>query len=116
MKRIILFFALFVFAFAASSQLSSIQFLTNAVKAQQKPREIKIDPKTFDDYVGQYVFAENPDLVLSFFREGAIYYVQASSQGRLRIFPASASKFFATIIDADATFVRDARGKVIAVL
>jgi putative CocE/NonD family hydrolase len=82
----------------------------------QKPPEIKIDPKTFDDYVGQYVFAENPDLVLSFFREGTNYFIQASSQGRIQIYPASPSKFFTRILDADATFVRDPQGKVIAVV
>src|ERR1051326_5711651 len=113
MKRTILFFALFVFAFAV---LSRIQFFTTGVNAQQKPAEIKIDPKTFDDYVGQYVFAENPDLVLSFFREGTNYFIQASSQGRIQIYPASTSKFFTKILDADATFARDPQGKVVAVL
>ena len=116
MKRVILSFALFVFAFAASSQLWRIHFFTNAVNAQQKPAEVKIDPKTFDDYVGQYVFAENPDLVLSFFREGTNYFIQPSSQGRIQIYPASTSKFFTRILDADATFVRDPQGKVVAVL
>src|ERR1041385_4336056 len=116
MKRVILSFALFVFAFAASSQLWRIHFFTNAVNAQKKPAEVKIDPKTFDDYVGQYVFAENPDLVLSFFREGTNYFIQPSSQGRIQIYPASTSKFFTRILDADATFVRDPQGKVVAVL
>jgi uncharacterized protein len=116
MKRIILSFALSVFGFATSSQLSLIPFVTDSVTAQQKPAEIKIDPKTFDDYVGQYVFPENPDLVLSFFREGTNYFIQASSQGRIQIYPASTSKFFTKILDADATFVRDQQGKVIAVL
>src|SRR5437588_6533934 len=116
MKRIILTFALFVSAFAASFQLSRIQFFTNAVNAQQKPAEVKYDPNTFDYYVGQYVFTENPYLVLSFFREGTNYFIQASSQGRIQIYPASTSKFFTKILDADATFVRDQQGKVIAVL
>src|ERR1044072_69230 len=113
MKRTILFFALFVFAFAV---LSRIQFFTTGVNAQQKPAEIKVDPKIFDDYVGQYVFAENPDLVLSFLREGNAYYLQASGQGRIQIVPASTSKFFAKIIDGDATFIRDAQGKVTSVI
>src|SRR5205807_4531971 len=108
---------LFVSVFAAGL---TIGFRSSAAEsiggAGQKPAEIKIDPKTFEDYVGQYVFAENPDLVLSFFREGTNYFVQAPSQGRNQIYPASTSKFFTKILDADATFVRDPQGKVIAVL
>lgn len=84
--------------------------------AQQAPLVIKIDPKLFDEYVGQYAFAENPDLLLSFFREGEKYYIQASNQGRIQIFPESNSKFFLNVIDADATFVRDAQGKVTGLL
>src|SRR5882724_9212563 len=80
-----------------------------------KPTEIKIDPKTFDEFVGQYSFAENPDLVLSFFREGDKFFLQATNQGRIEIFPESETKFFLKVIDADATFVRDAQGKVTSV-
>src|SRR6266478_6877861 len=81
-----------------------------------KPTEIKINPKTFDEFVGQYSFADNPDLVLSFFREGDKFFLQATNQGRIEIFPASETKFFLKVIDADATFVRDAQRKVISVL
>ncbi len=98
----------------------AVGFVSSGAEAvrlnRQRPDEVKIDPKTFDEFVGQYVFAENPDLVMSFFREGTNYFVQASSQGRIQIYPASTIKFFTKIIDADATFVRDAQGKVIAVL
>src|SRR5438132_12920185 len=81
-----------------------------------KPTEVKIDPKSFDEFVGQYTFAENPDLVLSFFREGDKFYIQATNQGRIEMFPASNTKFFLKVIDADATFVRDSEGKVTSVL
>lgn len=79
---------------------------------QTKPAEVKIDPRKFDELVGQYAFAESPDLVLSFFREGDKFFVQATNQGRIEIFPASETKFFVKIFDADATFTRDASGKV----
>ena len=82
----------------------------------QKPTEIKIDPAKFDEFVGQYTFVENPDFVLSFFREGDKFYLQATNQGRIEIFAASDTKFFPKIIDADATFVRDAQGKVTSLL
>ena len=81
----------------------------------QKPTEIKIDPKIFDDYVGQYAIPTNPDVVLSFFREGDKFYVQATNGGRIEIFSASESKFFVKLFDAQATFIRDAQGKVTGV-
>src|SRR5437764_5751208 len=81
-----------------------------------KPTEVKIDRKTFDQFVGQYSFADNPDLVLSFFREGSKFFIQATNQGRIEIFPMSETKFFLKVIDADATFVRDAQGNVTGVL
>ncbi len=82
-------------------------------KAQEaKPSQIKIDPKAFDEFVGQYAFAENPDLVLSFFRDGEKFFLQATGQAKLEIFPATESKFFLKVIDADATFVRDTQGKI----
>ncbi|HYX27059.1 MAG TPA: CocE/NonD family hydrolase, partial [Pyrinomonadaceae bacterium] len=89
---------------------------TAAVSQDAKPIEIKIDPKRFDDYVGQYVFVTDPDFAVSFFREGEKFYVQATNQGRIEIFAASEIKFFLKLIDADATFLRDAEGKVTGVL
>jgi hypothetical protein len=115
MKNVFLPVSLFILAVVTVPQSLGIGAITAPVNAQQKPAEITIDPKVFDDYVGQYVFPENPDLVLSFFREGNAYYIQASGQGRIEIYPASISKFFTKIIDADATFVRDAGGKVTGV-
>jgi uncharacterized protein len=74
--------------------------------------EIKIDPKVFDGFVGQYAFTDNPDLVVSFWREGDKFFLQATRQQMLEIFPESETKFFLKIIDAQATFIRDAQGKV----
>lgn len=116
MKRTFITVAILCLGLAVSFPLLRVMQLMKAAAAQQKPDEIKIDPKTFDDYAGQYVFPENPDVVLSFFREGATYYLQPAGQGRIQIFPASTSKFFTKIIDADATFIRDANGKVTSVL
>src|SRR5215475_4100886 len=77
-----------------------------------KLTEIKIDPKQFDEFVGQYAMTDNPDVIFSFFRENDKYFLQVTNQRRFEIFPASETKFFLKIIDADATFVRDAEGKV----
>ncbi len=87
-----------------------------AVGQDAKLTEVKINPKMFDDYVGQYAIPTNPDVVISFLREDEKYYVQATNGPRIEIFPASESKFFVKLFDAQATFVRDAQGKVSGVV
>src|SRR5207249_1580731 len=80
------------------------------------PTEIKIDPQKFDEYVGQYKLVSNPDLVLSFFREGEKFYLQVTNQDRIEIFPASETRFFLKVLPADGTFIRDAAGKITSLL
>src|SRR5437763_9363036 len=109
MKRKLLF--LFIAAFILPV---IVYFPSNGAAADNqdaKPVEVKIDPTKFDDYVGQYAIPTKPDVVLSFFREGEKYYVQATNQGRFEIFPASESKFFVKQFDAQVDFVRDPQGK-----
>ena len=88
----------------------------NANTQQPKHVEIKIDPKLFDEYAGQYSFISDPEFVLSFWREGDKFLLQPTNQGRIEIFPESDTKFFLKIIEAQATFVRDAQGKVTGVV
>ena len=84
-----------------------------ALKPQDpKPTEIKIDPAKFDDYVGQYTLTTLPDIVLSFFREGDKFYLQATNQDRIEIYPSSEKDFFLKALQADTTFIRDAQGRV----
>lgn len=103
---------------AFAVRLSSAHWSAPAAGGQnsstQQPNhvEIKIDAKLFDDYVGQYSFLSDPDFVLSFWREGDKFLLQPTSQGRIEIFPESDTKFFLKVIEAQATFVRDAQGKV----
>src|SRR5712692_1370880 len=87
--------------------------LTRSARAQQPQHiEIKIDAKLFDQYVGQYSFVDDPEFMLNFWREGDKFFMQPTNQGRIEIFPESETKFFLKIIEAQATFVRDAQGKV----
>src|SRR5260370_30461620 len=90
---------------------------THPTHAQQPQHtEIKIDPKVFDQYTGQYSFVEDPEFVLSFWREGDKFYLQPTNQGRIEIFAESKTKFFLKILEATATFVRDAQGTVTGVV
>src|SRR5437870_2687727 len=89
-------------------------FMTNA--QQPSHVEIKIDPKAFDEFVGQYSFLNDPEFVISFWREGDKFFLQATNQGRIQIYPESELKFFLKIFDASAIFVRDAEGKVTSLI
>ena len=85
----------------------------SADKVQQpQPVEIKIDPKLFDQFAGQYSFQDNPDVVLSFWREGSKFFLQATNQNKWEIFPESKTTFFRKAFFARMTFVRDANGNV----
>lgn len=107
------FIALFAFSvlfwFSSGSGLS----LSFAQQASPPPAEIKIDPESFDAFVGQYEDAENlGGLVFSFFREGDKFFLQVTNQDRIEIFPSAENKFFLKEITAAAEFLRDADGRV----
>jgi putative CocE/NonD family hydrolase len=77
-----------------------------------QPAEIKIDPASFDKYVGQYEDQANlGGVVFSFFRDGEKYYLQVTNQDKIEIFPSAANKFFLKAIPADAEFIAE-NGKV----
>jgi putative CocE/NonD family hydrolase len=123
MKRLPLLFLFagsLLLALAFSFYIGTTDLESPAIAAnspqQAKPAEIKIDPKVFDAYVGQYVLKDNPDLIFSFFRENDKYFVQVTNQNRIEIFPAGESKFFLKDLDADTTFERDAKGVVTGIV
>ncbi len=71
---------------------------------------VEFDPERFDDYVGRYQLA--PEFILSVTREKDRYYVQATGQGMIEVFPESDTRFFATVVEAAVSFVRGDEGKV----
>jgi len=72
-------------------------------------KEIAVDPKLLDAYVGRYQLA--PNFVLTITREGDNLFVQATSQPKLQIFPESALEFFLKAVDAQITFETDSTGR-----
>ncbi len=115
MKRI-RFPILLTSALCLLTAISAINFTRSAWAQQPQHTEIKIDPKRFDQYTGQYSFVDDPEFMLNFWREGEKYFMQPTNQGRIEIFPESETKFFLRVIEAQATFVRDAQGKVTGVV
>jgi CubicO group peptidase (beta-lactamase class C family) len=73
-------------------------------------KEIRLDPKVLDDYVGQYEL--RPGFIITITKEEGKLMCQATGQPRAQLFAESATKFFFKVVDAQITFVRDAGGKV----
>lgn len=71
---------------------------------------VRIDPKIFDSYAGQYEL--RPGFVLTLLREGERFWVQATDQQRVEIFAESETLFFAKVIEAQLEMVKDASGAV----
>lgn len=116
MKRIFFLSILVVGFIAYGIGLESASVIAIRAIQDPKPAEIKIDPKSFDEFVGQYALESNPDIVFSFFREGDKFFGQVTNQGRFEIFPFAEAKFFLKDLPAEATFVRDANGKVVSLM
>ena len=71
---------------------------------------IRIDPKIFDSYAGEYELASG--YVLTLFREGDTFWEQVKGQQRAEILAESETTFFLKGGEARFTFVKDASGKV----
>ncbi|MBU1631116.1 MAG: serine hydrolase [Candidatus Omnitrophica bacterium] len=63
---------------------------------------IKLDPKIYDAYVGQYELA--PNFIITIIREGDGLYAQATGQGKFEVFPEAETKFFYKVVDAQIMF------------
>jgi len=72
-------------------------------------KEIQVDPKIFEGYVGSYQLAPNFSITIT--REGAHLFEQATSQPKFEIFPESNKDYFLKVVDARITFVTDAQGR-----
>jgi len=80
--------------------------------APKEHKEISIDPKTFDDYVGQYQLA--PNFVITVTREGDQFFAQATGQPKFQVFPEGPCAFFLKVVDAQITFETDGSGRAIS--
>jgi CubicO group peptidase (beta-lactamase class C family) len=77
--------------------------------APKEHKEITVDPKIFDGYVGQYQLA--PNFILTITREGDLLFAQATGQPKFQIYPESQRDFFLKVVDAQITFETDASGR-----
>ena len=78
-----------------------------------RPAAIRIEPSSFDPFVGQYEDAVNlGGTIFSFFREGDTYYIRLTSQEQLEITPTAANKFASAAPPFEVEFLKDASGRV----
>ena len=77
-------------------------------------KEIAVDPKLLDAYVGQYQLA--PNFILTVTREEEKLFVQATGQPKFQIFPESALEFFLKVVDAQITFETDSTGRAVSLV
>ena len=74
----------------------------------------KVDPKSFDTYIGAYQLT--PNAVLTVTREGDQLFAQLTGQPRFPVFAQGERSFFLKVVDAQLTFEVDDGGKSSAVV
>ena len=77
-------------------------------------KEITIEAKQFDVYVGRY--QATPQVLLTVSREGGQFYAQLTGQPKVEIFAESEREFFYKVVDAQLTFQTDAQERATAVV
>ncbi len=93
------------------------QLLESPYKSQIAPTKhvgIQLEPKIFAAYVGQYEL--QPGVTLTMKSENGHYFTKMTGQSFLEIIPESETEFFLKVVDAQLTFVKNAKGEVTAVI
>jgi hypothetical protein len=78
------------------------------------PKEVALDPKVFDGYVGRYQLT--PALVFTITRQDTRFLAQLTGQPSVQIFASSEREFFYKVVDAQLTFEVDGQGRAVAVV
>ncbi len=79
------------------------------IEAPPKHKEITVDRKIFDRYVGRYELA--PNFILTVTRAENRFFTQATGQPQLEVFPETARDYFLNDVDAQITFATDSHGR-----
>lgn len=72
-------------------------------------KEVHVDPKIFDGYVGTYQLAPNFSLTVT--RDGDHLFLQLAGQPKSQLFAQSDKEYFLKTVDAQVTFVTDSQGR-----
>ena len=80
-----------------------------ALPVPKEHKEVTVDPKLFEEYVGRYRLA--PNFILTITHEGDKLFAQATGQPKFQMFPESEREFFLKVVDAQITFETDSSGR-----
>lgn len=94
--------------------LLNSKFELAKLEPTQERTAIKVDPKVYDAYVGQYELA--PGIIFDVIVENNQLQVQLTGQPRFPVFAESETKFFYKVVDAQLTFQKDSNGKVTSLI
>lgn len=78
-------------------------------KPPKEHKQVTVDPRMFDGYVGRYELAQN--FIISITRESDHLFEQATGQPMIEIFPEGDRDYFLKVVDAQITFVADGDGR-----
>jgi CubicO group peptidase (beta-lactamase class C family) len=87
-----------------------IEALYSTERAAARHKEVQLDPRSLDQFVGRYEL--EPGSVLNITRSADHLWLQATGQPKAQLFPKSETNFFLKAMDAQVSFVKDASGKV----
>jgi CubicO group peptidase (beta-lactamase class C family) len=73
--------------------------------------EARVNPADYDAFAGKYDYGGGAILTVK--RTGSHLYAQLTGQSEYEIFPASPTKFFWKVVDAQVEFVKNDQGKVV---
>lgn len=76
------------------------------------PKEIPLDPKAFDAFLGRYEL--RPGLVMTMTRDDLHLYTELTGQPRFEVFASGPREFFLKVVDAQLTFEVGADGRATA--
>jgi CubicO group peptidase (beta-lactamase class C family) len=91
-----------------ASKLAAVAHGEKVVMPSER-KEVPVDSKVFNGYVGRYELT--PNFILTVTREDDHLFTQATGQPKFQIFPESDRNYFLKVIDAQITFVTDSNGR-----
>lgn len=91
----------------------NVPLLDSKALAAQKPRkEVNLEPRLLDSYVGRYEFPSGQKAYIT--REGGRLFLQGDGDVKVTFYAESDRSFFAKLMDAQMTFQVDRQGRVTA--
>ena len=87
----------------------SVDLLSAKAFVPKEHKQVTVDSKIFEGYVGNYQLA--PNFILTISRDGDQLFAQATGQGKFEIFPESPTNYFAKVAEIGITFQVDAKGQ-----